>query len=319
MSRLKHDILEVLLPTSRSIRDLKLSKISRTSSVLPSLSARKERKKRGHSKSEGFNIYKTQEMNKSKAKGFSYKEIPEEDYQAEYIINENLAKNYNKKDGKYTSEFVGIVAIPRNTFQLASSIVENINEIKPQPNQKPHEEVKLPEASKYHLSQKIEFFKSINFTHHKSSSDAQIHRHAYNQDVKNFIRACKEGDETLVYTYLAKEKSLAYSYDLLNMTGLHWAVLRGNFDIMKILLDLPGLIDVVDHFKRTALHLASRTGNEKAIRMLVEHGANPNIYSEGNKLAIDLAKNENIRVNLRKYMKSLIWIITVLCFFPFFF
>lgn len=89
----------------------------------------------------------------------------------------------------------------------------------------------------------------------------------------------------------------------MQMTGLHWACLRNNLEILEVLVKYPDLKDSTDIFNRTPLHLACKSNNDNAVNLLLDHNVDPFIYSRGHKLAIDLTNNESIRMLLKHYSK----------------
>lgn len=76
------------------------------------------------------------------------------------------------------------------------------------------------------------------------------------------------------------EEAAAQSADLVNLgtnqglTALAYASLKGNYDVVKHLLDAGAAIDVTDEiFKWTPLHFAANLGHTSVVRLLVEKGA----------------------------------------------
>ena len=63
--------------------------------------------------------------------------------------------------------------------------------------------------------------------------------------------------------------------------GLVFAANRGLVLTLKAMIQTGSAIDEFDHRGKTALHYAAEEGNSKAIRLLLEHNADANAYSNG--------------------------------------
>ena len=88
--------------------------------------------------------------------------------------------------------------------------------------------------------------------------------------------AAKSGDVTLLRTLLDQDhdQSLLYSKDEQGKTPLHWAVGRGQLEVVKVLLDEYHVkIDVTNGNDGTPLHVAASQAQTKAARMLLDRGA----------------------------------------------
>merc|ERR1712071_459984 len=69
---------------------------------------------------------------------------------------------------------------------------------------------------------------------------------------------------------------------------IHWAADRGDTNMIELLLDGGGDIDVVDGEGQTALHFASACGHHECICLLKRRGANESIVDQDGNLAIEL-------------------------------
>lgn len=84
---------------------------------------------------------------------------------------------------------------------------------------------------------------------------------------KDFIHSVKYGYINKVDYYCSKYPYLVYDFDKLFRTGLHWAVKRGNLEMMKLLLDKKSNPDSQDQAKRTPLHFAAKKNSLNAVKV----------------------------------------------------
>ena len=66
------------------------------------------------------------------------------------------------------------------------------------------------------------------------------------KDSKKFVKLIKEGELFAVAKMLQNNKWLAHTFDMSGQTALHWAVIRGHFEIVKMLLEYKAFVDVND-------------------------------------------------------------------------
>jgi ankyrin repeat protein len=87
-------------------------------------------------------------------------------------------------------------------------------------------------------------------------------------------------------------------------TALHQAVVRGDQEIVKLLLNTSGInINQQDaSHGMTALHLAVLFGHQEIIQLLLAHGANMAVKTTEGKTAVELASTKK----MRKYVRSVI-------------
>nr|HAT8714641.1 ankyrin repeat domain-containing protein [Legionella jordanis] len=74
-------------------------------------------------------------------------------------------------------------------------------------------------------------------------------------------------------------------------SALHWACLK-DLDCARLLIQVGVELDAVDNKGQTALHYAASTGNKELIKMLLGHGASPDLIDLDNKTAKDYADAE---------------------------
>jgi uncharacterized protein len=99
-----------------------------------------------------------------------------------------------------------------------------------------------------------------------------------NLHVGTFIDSCKYGNEVQVETMLSDEPELAYSKDKRGISALFHAVANGHNKIVAALLDITKQPDDVEPEKGfTPVMMAATSGHIAVVRLLLEHGANPDL------------------------------------------
>jgi len=97
---------------------------------------------------------------------------------------------------------------------------------------------------------------------------------------------------------------LIYDFDALEQTGFHWAAKWGNNRIINYLLDHNMYINTVDISNRTALYLAAKMGKFETVKLLLDWGANMFILSHKKQTAIDVAKTQDMKSYMWKFVTS---------------
>ena len=115
-----------------------------------------------------------------------------------------------------------------------------------------------------------------------------------------FLRSCKYGDLAEALSCIYADPNVVYSYDNLQMTGLHWAALRSYSALAEILLKYHSIVDCIDVNHRTPLFLAAKKGNFEVAKILLENKADPTIPSNSKKSPIKVCKNLKIIEMLKK-------------------
>jgi len=93
-----------------------------------------------------------------------------------------------------------------------------------------------------------------------------------------FVDSCKYGNEAQVLSMLSDEPELAYSKDKRDISALFHAVANGHDKIVEAILKITNQPDDVEPEKGlTPLIIAATSGHIAVVRVLLEHGANPDL------------------------------------------
>ncbi|XP_053693023.1 acyl-CoA-binding domain-containing protein 6-like [Sabethes cyaneus] len=106
----------------------------------------------------------------------------------------------------------------------------------------------------------------------------------------------KEGNLEAVQENLASASSVINELDEDGLGLIHWAADRGNVNILRLLLQEPGIkIDLKDCGGQTALHYAASCGNRDCVRLLLDRGADRSLLDDEGESCLDVAFDEEIK------------------------
>ena len=87
--------------------------------------------------------------------------------------------------------------------------------------------------------------------------------------------------------------------------AIHWCVLKGRYDSVKIILENSKLeINPQDNDGKTPLHYASENNDQKMVELLLQYGADPSVRDEKSKLPLDYTNDANLKKLLGSNSKS---------------
>jgi hypothetical protein len=228
----------------------------------------------------------------------------------------------------FTSPVIGEVKLPRTGFQLADSLhigsvftgkTQKLDALPVQSSEHVESFRLLTESLrpstngrprfKNCLQRSLKELKNLQITTADTSRlDSIVCKKPYDKPLAHeFMKACKVGNSTEVSRLIAMNRYIVHVFDCMEMTGLHWAVLRSHVAVITLLIEKKAYTDAIDlvrprQFHRTPLHIAARMNLEKPVRLLLSAGADPYIKTNGQQLAIKLAKNARIIEMLQKAM-----------------
>ncbi|OMJ95024.1 hypothetical protein SteCoe_1725 [Stentor coeruleus] len=229
---------------------------------------------------------------------------------------------YNPKEGKFDTPFTGPIKIPRGTFQLSVPPIVKIGESSSLPVlpmiQDNHlhiiQELKdmVPSTTrpkknlKYCLRSSIRQLKNLRIHPEEFAIVNKLMPQVpYGRPhSREFLSACKDGNILEVEIMLTNDKFLAYVFDSMKMTALHWACLRGYLEIIKLLLGAHAFVDAVDMSHRTPLHIAAKNGSILIVEELLRNKADFSIVTAGKKTALQLCKDEATKETIKRVMRE---------------
>ncbi|XP_060851600.1 acyl-CoA-binding domain-containing protein 6 [Rhopalosiphum padi] len=88
--------------------------------------------------------------------------------------------------------------------------------------------------------------------------------------------------------------------DSMGMAPIHWAADRGDFDILKFLVENHSAdVNFQDNTRQTALHYAASCGHEEICKYLVSKGARINIEDEDGITPLEMCTDEKLKLLLK--------------------
>ena len=107
--------------------------------------------------------------------------------------------------------------------------------------------------------------------------------------------AVLDNDIAQVKNLLKNKKNNVNYQNKDGQTALHYAALRNDSQLVRLLLDNQALIDSIDSLGRTPLHFASQNDSFDAAQILVERKANLTIKNNDDKIPGDYALSQRMQ------------------------
>jgi len=104
----------------------------------------------------------------------------------------------------------------------------------------------------------------------------------------DFFEACAVGNVEQIATLLRADPKLAEAWHSLGWTGLHFAAFGGNLPAIRLLLEQRAVVNARarNRFGNTPLQAALLTGQFDAAKLLIEGGADVNLRQTGGFVAL---------------------------------
>lgn len=244
----------------------------------------------------------------------------------EPVHRDSLYQHYFPQQRLFKKSIIGEIKLPNRTFNLSSPkasayatphtpdfptielpqiLPDNINLLKQAT--KSYDGRRFSMLKKFRSSLIAINTGFFNFYEQIKEEAAQA-REYEKPESKEFLRACKMGEITILKVLLSRHPGIENVCDYVKMTGLHWAALRGRADVIDLLVTHGANINAVDcvisnQSHRTPLFLASKYNNLPCIQRLLSHKANPHISTYSLKTPLLVAKSEQSRKVIRLSLK----------------
>lgn len=98
-----------------------------------------------------------------------------------------------------------------------------------------------------------------------------------------FLKACQNGQKSVVITFLKKGGINVDKRDQQGFTPLHYACKKGARDIVKLLIENNADVNMASNTSVTPLHFAASLGNQEIIQCLLDAGADVNATDKDGK------------------------------------
>ncbi len=114
---------------------------------------------------------------------------------------------------------------------------------------------------------------AIALTAFGSAARAQLNINPFSQYYDNVARAAAQNDAEQVRQLVGGGDGNPNQTDDQSRTGMHYAALNGNLQIIAILIKANAKLDPVDALGDTPLHLAADENQTEAAKLLIDAGA----------------------------------------------
>jgi len=105
----------------------------------------------------------------------------------------------------------------------------------------------------------------------------------------DIFAAAKRGDPFAVRHYLKKDPENVRATDASGFTPLHWAGIRGHWEVFEALLEAGAPVDVTGGDGGTPLHWACHHDRPDMVRLLLERGADLSVRNRWGRAALHVA------------------------------
>lgn len=140
---------------------------------------------------------------------------------------------------------------------------------------------------------------------HKSFKPSDIQNSEEYEEINyNLCKSAMIGDNIKFNIHLSNGADINYQDPRAKYSVLHCATGNGYHNIISLMLQHPQLkIDPLNSTGRTPLHFASRIGNDKCLKLLIQSGSNVNIQDYEGQTCLHLCARLN-HIQALKYLIS---------------
>lgn len=119
---------------------------------------------------------------------------------------------------------------------------------------------------------------------------------------KEFINSAKFGELSEIKKLLNYNKLLIFEFDYIGMNALHWACKRGNYDIVRELINYYPNLDIQDSFGRNCLYYAVQSGDYDICNIILLNKVTPFVLDKNKEnFTIFLKNNTKIEYLVSKF------------------
>lgn len=116
---------------------------------------------------------------------------------------------------------------------------------------------------------------------------------------QEFLQAVKFSDYKTVSQALEIDVHYADQIDYFGQTAFHWAAKLGNDKMLDLLFRYSERCNIFDKKLRTPLYLAALNNHKKSCEILIDHGANPQMYDMNGKKPENVTNDLGIKLILQ--------------------
>ena len=120
----------------------------------------------------------------------------------------------------------------------------------------------------------------------------------YLRNSDEFFDAVKFNNVEIVEQAMKCNKEYLFEYDYYKQTAFHWAAKLGNKEVLSVLLENGKCVNQYDNKMRTPLFLAAMNDQEECVRLLLQHGGNPQLGDVEGRKPVDVTTNERIKKDI---------------------
>jgi len=139
------------------------------------------------------------------------------------------------------------------------------------------------------LPARIEVNEKQLFPLNATSKALDYQNNRLQEELKLFVAANQGMRDMVLYYTTRRNFSLNTKHRGTGGTPLHFAVRHGHINVMEYLLSAGANTNIQNFYKETPLYIASAMNSQKAVLLLLQYNANPNIATKQGSTALHVA------------------------------